>query len=150
MPTYYVSLLPTLAYNKVRSLSVLLLHWLTYLSSEQNALLLQSPASLTSLLSITLAHNWLLPTLHVMHLHAYLAQALLPGDSPLLQFPGVRKDDLEPGVEVAELVEELEKKADPRLESIRKAGERWGHLEVVDVRFKGERFCLICTADSTI
>lgn len=74
-----------------------------------------------------------------MHLHAYLAQALLPGSSDLLQFPGVSQDDVDasPASDLAYLENTWSQKGDGRVEGLKKASERWGHLEVVDARFKG-------------
>jgi translocation protein SEC63 len=115
----------------------------TIFTLEQTALLLQTPASLTSLLSITLAHNWLIPTLHVMHLHAYLAQALLPGEDALLQLPCVEKDEARAiekvGGGVKELIQSLEEKnaSQDKVHAVQRAAERWGKLEIIDAQFKG-------------
>jgi translocation protein SEC63 len=111
----------------------------------QNDLLLHVPLLLNSLLSMALSHNWLTPTLDVMHLNAYFAQALRPGAPPLLQFPGVTEEDVKEnkGKGITELVARLEEQQDQRAVSIRKAMERWGKLEIVDAKFKGTSFALL-------
>lgn len=88
---------------------------------------------------MSLSHNWLTPTLDVMHLNASFSQALRPGASPLLQFPGVTEEDVmeNKGKGIAELIARLEARHDQRAPSIRKATERWGKLDIVDAKFKG-------------
>ena len=88
---------------------------------------------------MALSHNWLTPTLEVMHLNASFSQALRPGASPLLQFPGVTEEDVKEnkGKGIAELIARLEARHDQRVPSIRKAAERWGKLDIVDAKFKG-------------
>lgn len=55
--------------------------------SELGALVTALPPLLTSLLNISLAHNWLHSTTRIMRLHAFLAQATLPTLPALLQLP---------------------------------------------------------------
>lgn len=117
------------------------------LRREQADLLLTTPTLLNSLLNIVLARNWLWPTLAAMRLHAYLTQALLPGDDTLrlAQLPGIKPtESKELGKEVPALdaiPKVLEDKADGRAPEIKKALSRWGKLDVVDASFKviGER-----------
>jgi len=107
------------------------------LKEEQRRLLLHSPSILTCLLSISLSHNWLVPSLNIMHLHAYLAQALLPGAQPLALFPGVQKEEVEnTHGDFSHLVKNLEAKGDRRVGTLKKVAERWGHVELVDAQFK--------------
>lgn len=106
---------------------------------EQTKLLLQAPLILNALLNVATARTWLLPTLAVMRLHAYLAQALLPGSSEqaqLTQLPGIKDGDVEVA-DVGDAVRVLEEKGDARIEDVRRAVERWGRVEIVDVVFKG-------------
>jgi translocation protein SEC63 len=119
------------------------------LRKEQTDLLLQSPNVMNSLLNISLARNWLAPSLAAMRLNAYLAQAVpLP--------PRVmRESDLEylkfaqlPGIELKEvpslknlsgfdaLINSFEASKDARVPEIKKAVQRWGKLEVVETSFK--------------
>lgn len=104
---------------------------------EQRTLLLHAPNLLNSLLNIALAHSWLLPTVRIMHLHANLAQAIFPGADKMIQFPGVDDpaEDLSDSLEG--LIERLEETGDQRLDAVKKAGEKWGKLEVVDASYKG-------------
>jgi len=112
------------------------------LQAEQDALLVGTQSYLNAMLSMTLAHNWLAATLQVMHLHASLAQAVLPDTDSLLAFPSVRKEEVkmvEGGI--AGYVKALEEKGDPRLEMVKVVADKWGSLELVDAQFKviGER-----------
>lgn len=113
---------------------------ISILSLEQEQLVLRSPQLLTSLLAMTLSHNWLVPTLHVMHLHAYIAQALIPGSDELLQLPHVSPSVLSSvgGPSRAEgLVENLREKEPASAADINKAGQHVGRLEIADAYFKG-------------
>lgn len=110
------------------------------------------------MLSITLAHNWLAPSMNVMHLHANLVQAIFPGRGrgtslsivsyahlvdvagvdPLLAFPSVEKEEvkhLDGGV--VAYIKALDEKRDPRSEMVKRVANKWGKLEVVDAQFKG-------------
>ncbi|KAF8516677.1 Sec63 Brl domain-containing protein [Gautieria morchelliformis] len=114
----------------------------SHLRQEQKALLLHVPSLLNSLLNIAIAHSWLLPTVRTMHIHQHLAQAILPGAEKMIQFPGITDtfEDLPDSLEG--LIERLEETGDQRLDVVKKAGEKWGKLEVVDASYKviGERF----------
>ncbi|KAF8590268.1 hypothetical protein K439DRAFT_1657419 [Ramaria rubella] len=132
----------------VRALTLVYTHLLripvenTSLQQEQRTLLLHAPSLLNSLLNIALAHNWLIPTIRIMHLHAHLTQAVLPGADKIIQFPGIN-DATEDLPETLEgLIERLEETGDKRLEAVKKAGEKWGKLDVVEASYKviGERF----------
>lgn len=111
--------------------------------AEQSDMLLQTPTLLSSLLNITTSRNWLVPTLAAMHLHAYLAQALLPGDTSLklAQLPGIKVSEsrelLNSAVSVANIAETLKSKGDSRAVEIKKAVSQWGSIEIVDASFKG-------------
>jgi translocation protein SEC63 len=75
-----------------------------------------------------------------MRLHAYLTQALLPGQEQLkfAQLPGVKLDETQgEGENLAKFIETLEEKGDGRLQDVRKALQGWGRLELVDASFKG-------------
>lgn len=94
---------------------------------------------------MSLSHNWLTPTLDVMHLNASFSQALRPGASPLFQFPGVTEEDVKEnkGKGIAELIARLEARHDQRAPSIRKATEQWGKLDIVDAKLKGTSSALV-------
>ncbi|THU97929.1 hypothetical protein K435DRAFT_661913 [Dendrothele bispora CBS 962.96] len=122
------------------------------LREEQTKALLQTPTLLNALLNVSMARNWLVPTMSVMRLHAYLVQALLPHPNEaigkrqrLAQLPGIKVEELEGmnglSKDIPELIERLEKSGDGRVGDVRKAMERWGRLEVVDAGYKviGER-----------
>jgi translocation protein SEC63 len=78
-----------------------------------------------------------------MRLHAYLVQALLPGNENLrfAQLPGIQLDEvslLPPSTrELEDVVGALEKNEDERLSEVRKAVRTWGRIELVDASFKG-------------
>jgi translocation protein SEC63 len=122
--------------------------FLIFLPLVQNHLLLHIPVLLNSLLAMSLCHNWLTPTLDVMHLNASFSQALRPGASPLLQFPGVTEEDVKEskGKGIAELIARLEARHDQRATSIRKAAERWGKLDIVDAKLKGTLSVFVAVA----
>ncbi|KAF8996806.1 Sec63 Brl domain-containing protein [Cyathus striatus] len=116
------------------------------LRKDQTELLLQSPSLLNALLTVSLARNWLTPTLAIMRLHAYLAQALPPSSGNLLryaQLPQIKSEDVEKVKlkDIPDFVAELEKKGDSRVPEVKKALEKWGRVEIVDAAFKviGER-----------
>ena len=106
-------------------------------------MLLQLPQLLSALLTISTSRSWLLPTLSIMRLHAYLAQAVVPGDdrSRWTQLPGILAEDvkeLESQVaELEDLVSALGMKDDNRLGDIKKAAQHWGRIELVEASFKG-------------
>ena len=110
---------------------------------EQLRMLLQLPQLLSALLTISTSRSWLLPTLSIMRLHAYLAQAVVPGDdrSRLIQLPGILAEDvkeLESQVaELEDLVNALGMKDDNRVRDIKKAAQHWGRIELVEASFKG-------------
>ncbi|KAJ3852121.1 Sec63 Brl domain-containing protein [Lentinula lateritia] len=116
------------------------------LQKEQTRILLQTPVLLNALLNISISRNWLIPTIYVMRLHAYLAQALLPRASPakqdrVSQLPGITGEDTLKADDLAGVVDELERNGDSRAEDVKKAIARWGRLELVDAAYKviGER-----------
>ncbi|KAJ7132074.1 translocation protein sec63 [Mycena epipterygia] len=115
------------------------------LAKEQSALLLQTPLLLSALLTISQSRNWLAPTLAIMRLHAFFTQALPPAPAPrhqLAQLPGVKLSEAPANNnDYAAFTRTLEDQADGRVEDVRKALDRWGHVEIVDVSFRviGER-----------
>lgn len=95
---------------------------------------------LNALLGILAARSWLLPTLMVMRLYAYVTQALLPGKTvaPQAQLPGFDGDaDASEGKDLASFISRLEDEGDSRITEVRKAVEGWSRLDVVDMTFKG-------------
>ena len=87
----------------------------------QETVLLQTPLLLNALLNISISRNWLSPSLFVMRLQAYLAQALPPTAAADNQF-----------------LRSLEEKDDPKIIDVKKkVMERWGRVEIVDATFKG-------------
>ncbi|CAE6476988.1 unnamed protein product [Rhizoctonia solani] len=117
------------------------------LRKEQAALILRAPTLLTSLLTMTLSRNWAASSLQLMHLHAYLAQAILPSpliESPstaLLQYPSIKKEDTAAvrSGEVSELLSNLDNK--DIASGVRAAAAGSGKLDIIDAKFKviGER-----------
>ncbi|KZV78925.1 hypothetical protein EXIGLDRAFT_847034 [Exidia glandulosa HHB12029] len=107
------------------------------LAAEQRSILLHTPTLLTSLLSMTTAHSWLGPTLNVLRMHQILAQAMAPETDRLTIFPGVDKSTAAAaGGDLKRLLRTLEEKNASSLEDVRKTGERWGSLELVDAGYK--------------
>ena len=79
-----------------------------------------------------------------MRLQAFLTQAVPPDASPqvlLMQLPGIEKQDVvqlsSKTKEMVDLLRVLEKKGDHRVPAVKKAMEKWGHVEMVDASFKG-------------
>ncbi|KZT53375.1 hypothetical protein CALCODRAFT_458082, partial [Calocera cornea HHB12733] len=110
------------------------------LEHEQDDLLLQTRDMLKSMLSISLAHNWLSLSLKVMRLQAALAQAVPPAslNGAVLQLPQIRNEEVadDEREELEGRLLQWKKLEDERLEEARKAFGRWGRLEVVDAYFK--------------
>lgn len=73
-----------------------------------------------------------------MHLHAHLTQAILPGAEKMIQFPGIDDPDEDLPDSLEGLIERLEETGDRRLDAVKKTGEKWGRLEVVDASYKGK------------
>lgn len=105
---------------------------------------------MNSLLNISLARNWLAPSLATMRLTAYLAQAVpLPpraykeSDQEYLKFaqlPGIQLNEIPTFRNLRgfdSLVQSMESSKDGRVSDIKKAVKRWGNLEVVDSSFRG-------------
>lgn len=120
---------------------------------EQAQVLLQSQALLSSLLNICISRNWLTPTLAAMRLHAYLAQALSPGQTSLkyAQLPGISERESEELVlqypQLADLIFSLEQTSDERVRELKKVASKWGKLDLVDASFQGP--CSSDLRDST-
>ncbi|KAI8984903.1 DnaJ-domain-containing protein [Trametes punicea] len=119
------------------------------LQKEQTQLLLQTPILLNAMLNISMARNWLLPTLAAMRLHAFLAQAIPPSQADLkaAQLPGVDPSDASAlpkseSSDFAAAISSLSNSKPSALPDAQKALERLGHVEIVDASFKviGERF----------
>lgn len=79
-----------------------------------------------------------------MRLQAYLAQALPPtgaANHSFAQLPGIGYDEIHTiapkARDMSEFLHFLEEKEDPRANDVKKALERWGHVEIVDAAFKG-------------
>ncbi|CUA77177.1 Translocation protein SEC63 homolog [Mus musculus] [Rhizoctonia solani] len=117
------------------------------LRKEQDTLILRAPTLLTSLLTMTLSRNWAASSLQLMHLHAYLAQAILPSpliESPstaLLQYPNVKREDTV-SVHSGDVSELLSNLGDKDVASgVRAAAANSGKLDIIDAKFKviGER-----------
>lgn len=110
---------------------------------EQTQILLQLPVLLSALLNVSISRNWLLPTLAIMRLHAYLTQALPPVENQrarLTQLPSIQNkdvDSLDDAKSLVDVAKALELKKDHRATDVKKALERWGSIEVVDAAFKG-------------
>lgn len=97
--------------------------------SDQKSLLLRTPQMLSSLLAISLSHNWLTTTVHIMRMHAYLAQALIPGSDELYQLPSIAPQVTGPQAKTVD--------TKPSPAEIRKAADHLGRLDVTDAYFKG-------------
>ncbi|CDO70306.1 hypothetical protein BN946_scf184370.g7 [Trametes cinnabarina] len=119
------------------------------LQKEQTQVLLQTPPLLNAMLNISMARNWLLPTIAAMRLHAYLAQAIAPSpvDLKVAQLPGIDPADASnlpksESSDYAAAISSLSKSDSPALPEAQKALERLGKTEIVDASFKviGERF----------
>ncbi|PPQ88728.1 hypothetical protein CVT25_009686 [Psilocybe cyanescens] len=118
------------------------------LKKQQNEVLLQTPLLLNALLNVSVARTWLLPTLAIMRLYGYLAQALPTNASQhlrLTQLPCIKQEDVAPLAtrtkDMTDVLHSLEEKDDPRSKDVKKALEKWGHVEIVSASFKviGER-----------
>lgn len=97
---------------------------------------------------MAVARTWLLPTLAIMRLHASFTQALPPNASEhlrLTQLPGLSTEDLKEvapkAKSLTDVLRSLEEKADPRVNDVKKAIEKWGRVDLVSASFKviGER-----------
>ncbi|KAG6327022.1 hypothetical protein ID866_12067, partial [Astraeus odoratus] len=115
--------------TSTRALVLLYAHFLRLdlnsktLVEEQASLLLQTPSLLNAYLNIASARNWLAPTLAIMRLHAYLAQAVVPGTAASqAQLPGFSSDAVANGKEdLTTLVRGLKETNDARAEEAQKA-----------------------------
>ncbi|CAE6508966.1 unnamed protein product [Rhizoctonia solani] len=119
----------------------------TVLRKEQDTLILRAPTLLTSLLTMTLSRNWAASSLQLMHLHAYLTQAVLPSplielpSTALLQYPNVKKEDTA-AIRSGDVSELLSNLGDKDIASgVRAAAANSGKLDIIDAKFKviGER-----------
>jgi translocation protein SEC63 len=110
---------------------------------EQTQVLLQLPVLLNAFLNVAISRNWLIPTLVIMRLHTYLAQALPPVENArarLTQLPSIQSkdvDQLSDAKTLTDVAEALESKQDDRASDVKKALQQWGSLEIVDAAFKG-------------
>ncbi|PPQ86765.1 hypothetical protein CVT25_012410 [Psilocybe cyanescens] len=118
------------------------------LKKQQKDVLLQTPLLLNALLNVSVARTWLLPTLAIMRLYGYLAQALPTNASQrlrLTQLPRIKQEDVAPLAartkDMTDVLHSLEEKDDPRSKDVKKALEKWGRVEIVSASFKviGER-----------
>lgn len=119
------------------------------MNAEQTQILLHTPTLLNAMLNISMARNWLLPTLAAMRLHAFLAQAIPPGQEELkaAQLPGIEPSQVSslPKSESSDFsaaISSLSVSEPAALPDAQKALERLGHAEIVDASFKviGERY----------
>ncbi|KAI0329907.1 translocation protein sec63 [Cubamyces sp. BRFM 1775] len=117
------------------------------LKKELNPVLLHTPTLLNALLNISMARNWLLPTMAAMRLHACLAQGIPPTplDLKAAQLPGidpVEAATLPKSDDFSAAIEHLKESEPSALPDAQKALERLAHTEIVDASFKviGERF----------
>jgi translocation protein SEC63 len=96
---------------------------------------------LNALLTISQSRNWLTPTLAIMRLHAFFAQALPPAPSPrhqLAQLPDIKLSEVATNDNnYAAFTRTLEEQSDGRVVDVRKALDRWGRVEIVDISFRG-------------
>lgn len=113
--------------------------------------MLQTPVLLNAMVNIVSSRNWLLQTLAVMRLPAYIVQALVPGNttrSKWAQLPGVSVDEsLELSAtcnSVRDVSGTLQSKSDSRLTDVKTASEVWKRPEIVDASFKGMCDAIIC------
>lgn len=79
-----------------------------------------------------------------MRLQAYFAQALPPTTAEsqrFTQLPGISHDEIHTiapkAKDMSEFLRSLEEKDDPRVNDVKKAMKKWGHIEIVDAAFKG-------------
>lgn len=77
-----------------------------------------------------------------MRLHAYLAQALNPGQSSLkyAQLPGISETESAELIQqyplLADLIFSLEQKEDDRVREVKKVASKWCKLDLVDASFQ--------------
>ncbi|KAF7309615.1 J domain-containing protein [Mycena indigotica] len=115
------------------------------LLKEQTALILQTPMLLNALLIIAQSRNWLTPTLAIMRLHAFFAQALPPAPAPpqhLAQLPNIKLEETSAyNFDYSAYAEKLKEDGDGRVTDVEKALGRWGRVEIVGTSFRviGER-----------
>lgn len=105
------------------------------------------PALATSLLNVSMSRNWLLPTISLLRLQAYLVQAVHPVQAAeaalLTQLPYVTEDDVVAAAEHVDehdlkaFVEYLQERKDGRTEEVLKSVGRWGRLDLVEASFRG-------------
>ncbi|KDR74324.1 hypothetical protein GALMADRAFT_70989 [Galerina marginata CBS 339.88] len=114
------------------------------LKKKQTEVLLQTPLLLSALLNVSVARTWLLPTLAIMRLYSFFAQALPLNASERLRFaqlPGIDSEDISEvapkAKDLTDVLRSLEAKDDPRAADVKKALEKWGRVDIVDASFKG-------------
>lgn len=132
---------------------------------ERSTLLLSLPPLLTSLLNVSLSHNWLSTSLTIMKLHALLIQATLPTLPKLLQLPHftyaqakaaeekLRSLKGAGGIEAWNRISKAKRDeilntvggvwTENESEETLEVARSWPKLEVLSAKFKGElvRFC---------
>lgn len=102
---------------------------------------------MTSLLNVAMSRNWLLPSLSILRLQAYLAQGVHPAQSPeaalLTQLPHITEDDVKATADrldehdLKAFVEYLQETKDGRAEEVAKSASKWGRLDLVEASFRG-------------
>ncbi|KIY71750.1 translocation protein sec63 [Cylindrobasidium torrendii FP15055 ss-10] len=106
------------------------------LKKEQRRVVLHTPLLLNSQLNVASSRSWLVPSLSIMRLNAYLTQALLPLQAPAAQLPGIKGDEVPFNKPISAVVKDLEDASDARAADARKAVEKWGNVDVLDASFK--------------
>ncbi|KAF9563385.1 hypothetical protein CPC08DRAFT_632910 [Agrocybe pediades] len=118
------------------------------LKTQQKQVLLQTPHLLNALLNVSVARTWLAPTLGIMRLYAYFAQALPVNASEstrLAHILGLKEEEIKSAApkakDMADVLHSLEENKDSRAADVKKTMERWGKVDIVSTRFKviGER-----------
>jgi translocation protein SEC63 len=110
----------------------------------------KSIALCTSLMHISLAHNWLAAYLTVLNVQQHIIQAFHPKLSPLLQLPNITLEQADmlakkgittipafvkmASTERKEVLRDLSTK---EYEHTVKIAENWPTLEIIDARFQG-------------
>lgn len=75
-----------------------------------------------------------------MRLHGFITQGISSESDSVLQFPGIEEDPQTLPDSLESLVEYLESKGDSRADEIKKVGQHWPRLELVDAGYKGMEY----------
>ncbi|KAM0753489.1 DnaJ-domain-containing protein [Meredithblackwellia eburnea MCA 4105] len=97
---------------------------------EQHSHITLLPTLLSSLLSISLSHNWLSTTILLLHTSQFVQQALSPTSSPLLQLPHIDSAMVEEAAKVkVRTVEEFGRLEVGDVEKVMKGRREWEKRE---------------------